>query len=116
MIDETTGCYEHNYLTACAVMLRKVLEDSIYLKFSMEGKLDTLYRDGMRLDLDGMIQKAKELHYITSQHAGRLAKIKLFGDAGAHSFKITLWNEDLEPCIDLIRLVLNELFYQNDIR
>jgi hypothetical protein len=112
MIDEATGCYEHSYLTACAIMLRKILEDSIYLKFSMEGKLDQLYKNGTRIGLDEMIQKAKELHYVSSQHASRLAKVKLFGDAGAHSFKIRLWDEDIGPCIDLIRLVLNELFYK----
>jgi hypothetical protein len=111
IIDEATGCYEHNYLTACAVMLRKALEDSIYLKFRMTNKLDELYdKNRRRLDLEAMINKSKQLHYISSQLADRLVRIKLFGDAGAHSFRIDLWYEDVDPCIDLIRLALDELF------
>lgn len=115
MVDEASGCYEHKYLTACAVMLRKVLEDSIYLKFRMKNETDKLYdKDHRRINLDKMIAKAKQLHYIGSQHANRLLKIKLFGDVGAHSFKIELWDEDLDNCIDLIRLVLEELFWDSN--
>lgn len=115
IFDEASGCYEHKYLTACAVMLRKVLEDSIYLKFSMKKQIDELYdKDHRRINLDKMIEKAKELHYISPQHAKRLARIKLFGDVAAHSFKIELWNRDLDESIDLIRLVLEELFWDDN--
>ena len=115
IIDEATGCYEHSYLTACAVMLRKALEDSIYLKFRMTNKLDELYdKNKRRLDLEAMINKSKELHFISSQLADRLVRIKLFGDVGAHSFRIDLWHEDVDHCIDLIRLALDELFTKNE--
>jgi len=115
IVDEASGCYEHKYLTACAVMLRKVLEDSIYLKFKMENKTSELYdKEHRRINLDKMIEKAKQLHYINSEHANCLAKIKLFGDVGAHSFKIELWDKDIDNCIDLIRLVLEELFWNNN--
>jgi hypothetical protein len=111
-VDEAAGCYEHNYLTACAIMLRKALEDSIYLKFRMENKEDTLYdQNGRRLSLETMINTARDLHYISSQLTDRLIRIKLFGDVGAHSYKIELWDRDIDRCIDLIRLALEELFY-----
>lgn len=114
IVDEASGCHEHKYLTACAVMLRKILEDSIYLKFSMKDKTKDLYdKDNNRINLDKMIEKAKQLHYISPQHARKLAKIKLFGDVGAHSFKIDLWDEDLDDCIDIVRLILGELYWNN---
>ena len=115
IMDEATGCYEHNYLTACAVMLRKALEDSIYLKFRMTNNVDELYdKNKRRLNLEAMIHKSKELHCINSQLADRLVTIKLFGDVGAHSLRIDLWHEDIDHCIDLIRLALDELFAKNE--
>jgi len=115
IMDEAAGCYEHNYLTACAVMLRKALEDSIYIKFRMTNNVDELYdKNKRRLDLEAMIHKSKELHFISSQLADRLVRIKLFGDVGAHSFRIDLWHEDIDHCIDLIRLALDELFTKNE--
>ena len=113
IIDEASGCYEHNYLTACAVMLRKALEDSIYLKFKMEDNVDKLFKNSRRLNLGEMIRKSEELQYISSQLASRLVMIKLFGDVGAHSFKINLWYSDIDRCFDLIRLALDELFIKN---
>jgi hypothetical protein len=112
MMDEATGCYEHNYLTACSMMLRKILEDSIYLKFRIENKVDELYEKDKRHTLETMIQKSKELHYVSSQLANRLVTIKLFGDVSAHSFRVELHQGDIDRCIELIRLVLNELFYE----
>lgn len=115
IVDEATGCYEHNYLTACAVMLRKALEDSIYLKFRMTNNIDELYdKNKRRLDLEAMIHKSKELHFIGSHLSDHLVRIKLFGDVGAHSFRIDLWHEDVDRCIDLIRLTLDELFTKNE--
>ncbi len=115
IIDEASGCYEHNYLTACAVMLRKALEDSIFLKFKMEDNVNKLYKNSRRCNLEAMIHKSGELHYINSQLVGRLVRIKLFGDVGAHSFKIDLWYNDIDPCFDLIRLALDELFTKSVI-
>ena len=64
MVDEATGCYEHNYLIACSMMLRKILKDSAYLKFRMENRVGEFYKEDKRLSLEAMIQKSKQLHYV----------------------------------------------------
>lgn len=112
IVNEIIGCYEHGYYDACSVMCRKVVDNSIYIKFNMDGKENILKdQNGRFYGLPKKIELAKQESYISSQHAGLLSKIKLFGDVGAHSYKINLLENDLKDNVfPIVRLVLEEIF------
>lgn len=113
ILDEAIGCYENGFCAASSVMFRKVLECSIFIKFRQEGKEAELFdKNGNPIELKRRIELAKQWHFIASELASELVRVKWFGDAGAHSFNITIAKEDLPNISVLIRLTLEQLFHK----
>ncbi|MCG2717240.1 MAG: DUF4145 domain-containing protein [Nanoarchaeota archaeon] len=114
IIKEINGCYKNGYLAACSVMCRKAIEAAIHIRFSIDEKEDELKDSNDEFyKLPKKIELAKQAKYISATHARNLSKIRWFGDAGAHSYKINLLRDDIGPNIQLVRLVVEELFYKD---
>lgn len=111
IIDEAYGCYVHGFYAASSIMLRKSLEAAIFIRLQMSGVENKLFDgDGNPFELKKRIEIARQEHFIPSSYCSDLRNVKWFGDAGAHSFKITLVRQDLPNVLNLMRLVLDAMF------
>ena len=115
IVKEINGCFGNGYYGAGSVMCRKAIEASIHIRFAKESKEDNLKdNSGEFFRLPKKIELAKQEHFINFQHANELARIRWFGDAGAHSYKINIYTNDLKNNISIVRLALEEIFNAGD--
>jgi Histidine kinase-, DNA gyrase B-, and HSP90-like ATPase len=114
IIDEFNGCLLNRYFNAASILARKILDISTILKFKGEGKHGLILKDREYIELGGRIEILKSQKMIDSPLAKRLIgdnKIKLFGDSAAHSYRINVREEDMGPIRDLLRMCLEQLFF-----
>ena len=110
-IKEAQECYASGLYTSCAVMLRKSLENAIVMRFELEGHTNLILRTDQRVvQLPSLLTKAQQCRLITPHHQKELFKVKLLGDAAAHSHANEITKEDIDSVILIHRLALERIF------
>lgn len=111
VLSEIDLCLKSGAFTAASILIRKAVEVAIVLRFELEGKTNLLITDkGDTLSFNEKIEKAQSNNYLSPQRARDLRQIKSYGDAGAHSYKIVINQEDIQHAVVPLRLALGELF------
>ncbi len=117
LLEEFNGCLIYGYFNASAILARKILDNSTILKLRKERKENLILKHGEYVELGARIDCLKKERLIDSSLAKKLIKdnkIKIFGDSAAHSYRITIKEEDLGQIRDLLRLCLEQLFSNYD--
>ncbi len=110
ILNEVNGCMAHGFLAAGAILLRKSLESALILKFVQEkAQKDITDTNGEYMELPAIVSIAKQKHYINSTLSRKIDKVKLLGDTAAHSYRIVIRAEDIEPIRDIVRLAVEDL-------
>ena len=109
-IEEARECYARGLYTSCAVMLRKALENAIVMRFELEGHTNLILRGDQRvITLPKLLTKAQECRLIIPQYRNELLKVKLLGDAAAHSHANEITKEDIDSILLGHRLALERI-------
>jgi len=72
-------------------------------------------KDGNPYGLSKMLNLARREGYLSQYLKRQLRKeVKVFGDIGAHDYKIDLEEEDVIPLFMLLRLALEEIYHEDE--
>lgn len=104
--------YANGQWDATAMMCRKVISDSIDLKFRMLQKIDRLIDNSTKdeYSLPKKINICSDENIIRRNTSKKLNNLKLIQDAVTHSYKIQANPDDVEKMVTLCRLFLEELY------
>lgn len=109
-IEEAQECYGRGLYTSCAVMLRKALENAIVMRFELEGHTNLIIQSDSRvIPLPKLLARAQECRLIIPQYYKELMKVKLLGDAAAHSHANEITKEDIDSVLLGHRLAMERI-------
>jgi len=74
---------------------------------------EILTEKGDTLSFEEKVGKAQSHAFLSQQRAKELKRLKLYGDGGAHSWKIVMGEDDVRVTMTVLRLCLQELFPEN---
>jgi len=113
------GCWEHNYLDAAAVMLRRLSETLIIEAYETLNRASEIIDDsGNYMMLSGLVDKCCGANGITLGREAKTAlkEIKKVGDRSAHNRRVNAIKQDLESVRSGARVAVEELIYIADLR
>lgn len=114
VVSEIDLCLKSGALTAASVMVRKAIEVAIFLRFEQDRRTDLILTGkGDTLSFSEKVDRAQGQNFLSPQRAKDVKQIKSYGDAGAHSYKIIINQEDMKQAMGILRLALGELFPEN---
>ena len=104
--------YANSQWDSSAMLSRKLISDSIDIKFRMTQKFDRLKNQstGKEYDLPKKINICGTENFIKENTVKKLTNTKIIQDAVTHSYKIEATPDEIERMLVLIRLFLEELF------
>lgn len=114
VVNQINGCYEDGWFDACAVMIRRLVENLIIEAFEYHGLSKKIKNaSGDFYQLGNLIDKAMaEGTWNLSRGAKRsLQKLKNIGDWSAHSRRYNAHRYDIDKIMDDLRIVSQELVY-----
>ena len=111
---QASGCYDHGYFDASAVMTRKLLETLIiecFEAYNISKKIKNSNKDFLSLSnlINKFLEEDGKSWNVGRNTRTRLPKIKSVGDQSAHSRKYTARKNDLDRLRDDLRIVIEEL-------
>jgi hypothetical protein len=114
-VHQINGCWNHDYLEACAVMVRRLLQLLIVDLYKSRG-WDKELRDGTTQDLiglKGMVNRAKgDSRFGFDSRMGKwLDELKNLGDIAAHDHTIRLRKTDLVARKESLRYASERLLF-----
>ncbi len=115
-LSKTINSLNFNYANlqwdSTAMLSRKLISDSIDIKFRMIQKLDRLIdkSTGKEYGLPKKINICETENFIKENTVKKLTNTKIIQDAVTHSYKIEATPDEIERMVALIRLFLEELF------
>ena len=96
---------------ACALLSRKIITMAVYISLNKISKGHLLKNKlGDDLELNKMLNVAKQELKISDQIMSRVKASKWIGDSANHSYKVQINENDIHTCIIGLRLFLEELF------
>jgi hypothetical protein len=112
--NQANGAYENGWYDACAVMLRRLLETliiEVYERHQVDFKIKNTAGDFFYLK--DLIDKClREPTWNLSRNCKQaMPKLKDVGDKSAHSRRYNAHRGDIEPLVNDIRFVIQELVY-----
>jgi hypothetical protein len=111
VVFEIDLCLKSGALTAASVLVRKAVEVAIFLRFEQDRMTSLITTEkGDTLSFSEKVDRAQSQNYLSPQRAKEVKQIKSYGDAGAHSYKIIIDQEDMKQAMGILRLALGELF------
>jgi hypothetical protein len=111
-INELNESYIRGNNTACAMLLRKLIDNSIDIKSKMK-KIENKFKDPNKnefYDLPKKIDIASNEGILNKNISSQLKRIKLYGDSAAHSYNIEILPQDIEDSKIPTRLAIEEIF------
>lgn len=112
--NQINGSYENGWYDACAVMLRRLIETLIIEAFESHNISNKIKNSsGDFLYLKDLIDKTlSEPSWNLGRNTKKsLPKLKDIGDKSAHSRRYIAQRGDIQPLLDDIRTVVQELIY-----
>ena len=111
ILNQVYACLENNLCDACGTMMRKALTAAIDIRFKRDDKESKMYdADNRHLNLQKMIEVAKQERYITPSIFKKLSQLKWVGDISAHDYRIRLTRSDVEIDLRTLRMALERLY------
>lgn len=119
VVNQANGCYENGWYDACSVMIRRLIETLIiesFEKHSIARKIKNSQGDFFYLR-DLIHCCLAETSWNLSRNCKQaLPKLKDIGDKSAHSRRYVAQRGDLDPLLNDIRLVVQELLFLADLK
>jgi hypothetical protein len=112
--NQINGCYENGWYDACAVMIRRLLETLIIESFEKHGIAAKIKNPaGDFFYLRDLVDRclAEPSWNLTRNCKQAMPKLKDIGDKSAHSRRYNAHRGDVDPLLNDIRLVVQELIY-----
>jgi len=108
---EANRCYDAACYSACAAMLRHLLESLVIEAFEYHGKADTIKAGGEYVELGALIGKAvaEPALRLTRNTKRVLPDLKFLGDLGAHNRMALVRKDDLDRLHNQVRAAVEEL-------
>jgi hypothetical protein len=111
---QANGCYEHEWLDACAVMIRRLVETliiEVYEKHKKEAEIQDHDRNYLMLShLVGKILDNKSWN-LGRETRSSLPQLKSLGDRSAHNRRYLAKKRDIDNVLPGLRVVVDDLLH-----
>lgn len=98
-------------VNACALLIRKIITMSVYVRMSKENKTESLKKtSGDDKELNECLSIVQQQLKLSNQVMARVRSAKWIGDSANHSYKVKINAADVETATTGLRLFLEELF------
>lgn len=114
IIESIRKAFKRGVPEFCPTYIRKALIAAIVIRFDMDGKREMLSDDtGNPYGVPRILELARQEGYITSYMRNQLRReVRVFGDIGAHDYRIDFEEEDVIPLFKLLRLALEHIYHE----
>lgn len=116
IIPQINGCWEREYLEACAVMIRRLIEILIIELYFKRKWVDELKHSSSKdfLGLKALVQKicGDSRFGLNRRTQDGLKRVKLLGDIAAHDHQIRIRKSDLKDMRDDVRFTTERLVFK----
>lgn len=116
---QANGCYEFRWFDACAVMIRKLVENLIIGVYEYQGRVPYIQgSDGNFLMLGALIDRllADSAFNLGRETKNGLPLIKAIGDRSAHNRHFMAKKPDVDKVIPYLRVMVPELLSHAGIK
>lgn len=98
-------------VNACALLIRKIITMSVFVRMSKENKTELLKKpNGDDKELNECLSIVQQQLKLPNQVMARVRTAKWIGDSANHSYKVKINAADVETAATGLRLFLEELF------
>ena len=114
VVNQANGTYQMGWYDACAVMIRRLVETLIIETFEKHGMSSKIKnQQGDFLYLKDLIDRClqEESWNLTRGTKVGMPRLKEIGDKSAHSRRFNAHRGDIDPLLNDVRIVCQELVY-----
>jgi len=110
LIEELNDNLARDNLNAAALLIRKIIGQTVYIAMARRGKESELKQaDGDDLDLAAALRRCKEVCQVSGQVMARITSAKWIGDTANHSYRAKVSPDEVERAVTGLTLFLKEV-------